>query len=192
MQPPAENVQRTTTAQVFVCLTKMLQDASAAIDHDPRAARACVARALMLLGEVRALHDLHGRGSDQTRKLGLARWQLDRVLLHVENHLDESLRIRDLARLSDLSPGHFARAFRRSVGVAPRSFVLERRVERAKKLMRTTDWALSEIALACGLSDQAHLSRIFRRYTGNTPNAWRREWHERGKPDSRVGAVELR
>ncbi|MCD0419427.1 AraC family transcriptional regulator [Rhodopseudomonas sp. BR0M22] len=170
--------------EAFACLAEMLQEASDAVEDDPFAARACLARATLLLREVQARHapEAAAERADQAPGLGLARWQLNRVLLHVDQHLGESLLIRDLAQLIGLSPGHFARAFRRSTGAAPRAFVLERRVARAKQLMRTTDLPLSEIALACGLSDQAHLSRIFRRYTGNTPNAWRREWHDRPSP----------
>nr|WP_234831069.1 AraC family transcriptional regulator [Rhodopseudomonas palustris] len=136
----------------------------------------------MLLREVQARHAPAGcepstRGSGP----GLARWKLNRVILHVEQHLDGNLRVRDLARLTGLSPGHFARAFQQSVGIAPRHFLIERRIERAKTLMQTSDLTLCEIALACGLSDQAHLSRLFRRHTGTTPNAWRREWRAAGQ-----------
>ncbi|UYO51034.1 AraC family transcriptional regulator [Rhodopseudomonas palustris] len=180
--PRAEAMSRLASpSEAFARLAEMLQEASDAVEDDPFAARACLARATMLVREVQARHapEASADRPDQAQALGLARWQLNRVLLHVDQHLGESLLIRDLAQLIGLSPGHFARAFRRSTGVAPRGFVLERRVARAKQLMRSTDLPLSEIALACGLSDQAHLSRIFRRYTGNTPNAWRREWHDR-------------
>jgi AraC-like DNA-binding protein len=179
MEQPANSLSRIGTARTFVSLAEILQEASAAVQDDPVVARACIARAAMLLREVQARHD--GGQADAARGLGLARWQLSRVTAHVEKNIHRSLRIRDLAELAGLSAGHFARAFRQSVGVAPRSFVLERRVARAKTLMQKTDLPLSEVALACGLSDQAHLSRIFRRYTAITPNAWRREWHERGK-----------
>jgi len=194
MERPLDSLYRIGTARTFVCLTEILQEAAAAVQDDPITARACIARATMLLREVQARHADFDAGQSETRGLGLARWQLNRVTAYVEKNIDRTLRIRDLADMAGLSAGHFARAFRQSVGVAPRSFVLERRVARAKTLMQTTDLPLSEVALACGLSDQAHLSRIFRRYTGITPNAWRREWYERGKPercDARPLAKEL-
>jgi AraC-like DNA-binding protein len=52
--------------------------------------------------------------------------------------------------------------------------IVRLRLERAKQLMLTTRDPLSDIALRCGLADQAHLSKLFRRWTGETPNAWRR------------------
>lgn len=166
-----------TTSDPFTSIAEFLEEASAAVAGDPMVARTCIARAAMLLREVQARHaSVAGESTTRGNSPGLARWKLNRVMLHVEQHLEGNLRVRDLARLTGLSPGHFARAFQQSVGVAPRHFLIERRIERAKMLMQTTDLTLCEIALACGLSDQAHLSRLFRRHTGTTPNAWRREW----------------
>ena len=56
----------------------------------------------------------------------------------------------------------------------PHAYVIQRRLEHATKLMIETDASLSEIAIACGFGDQAHLSRRFRAQTGVTPAAWRR------------------
>ncbi|WP_082364281.1 AraC family transcriptional regulator [Rhodopseudomonas sp. AAP120] len=176
MERPADITSGETTADPFVSIAEFLEEASAAIGGNPIVARTCIARAAMLLREVQARHAPAGDSPQRSSGPGLARWKLNRVLLHVERRLGGNLRVRDLARLTGLSPGHFARAFHQSVGVAPRHFLIERRIERAKTLMQTSDMTLSEIALACGLSDQAHLSRLFRRHTGTTPNAWRREW----------------
>ncbi|WP_244432085.1 helix-turn-helix domain-containing protein [Rhodopseudomonas sp. B29] len=154
----------------------MLQKAAEMVQRDPVEARSCIERAAALLRDVQARHELLDEAPPKKPSgQGLARWQLNRVVGHIDHNIDRSLRITDLAQLVDLSASHFARAFRSSVGVAPRNFVLQRRVARAKSLMQGTDLPLSEIALACGLSDQAHLSRIFRRFTGMPPNAWRRQ-----------------
>ncbi|MCG6206969.1 AraC family transcriptional regulator [Rhodopseudomonas sp. HC1] len=176
MERSADGITETTT-DPFASIAEFLEEASAALAGDPIAARTCIARAAMLLREVQARHaPASGETAARGNGPGLARWKLNHVMRHVEQHLDGNLRVRDLAKLTGLSPGHFARAFQQSVGVAPRHFLIERRIERAKALMRTTDLTLCEIALASGLSDQAHLSRLFRRHTGTTPNAWRREW----------------
>ncbi|QDL95980.1 helix-turn-helix transcriptional regulator [Rhodopseudomonas palustris] len=180
MQRLTSSGDRPSTARAFVHLAEILQKAAETVQRDPAAARSCIERAAALLREVQARHDLLDEAPPPTPDgPGLARWQLKRVVAHIDHNIDRSLRIKDLAQLVDLSASHFARAFRGSVGVAPRNFVLERRVERAKLLMQGTDLPLSEIALACGLSDQAHLSRIFRRFTGATPNAWRRQLRDR-------------
>jgi len=71
-------------------------------------------------------------------------------------------------------PYHFARLFRRTVGVPPHQYVLRRRVERAKELLLTGRLGLSEVALAAGFSDQSHLTRVFRRAVGLTPARFRR------------------
>src|SRR5262249_1506686 len=83
--------------------------------------------------------------------------------------------MRDVARITQLSTSHFCRAFKTSFGETPRAYILRRRVERAQELMLTTKEPLSQIALACGLCDQAHFSRVFRRIVGETHNAWRRQ-----------------
>src|SRR5215510_10333934 len=90
--------------------------------------------------------------------------------------------MRDLAPLARLSAGHFSRSFTRSFGIAPFAYVAGRRLARAQELMLTTDEPLSQIALACGLCDQSHLTRLFRRHVGTSPNAWRRS--HRGAPDA--------
>jgi transcriptional regulator GlxA family with amidase domain len=105
---------------------------------------------------------------------GLCPWQIRKVTSHVEAHLDQTIRNEDLATLVRLHPSHFGRAFRNSFGEPPHEYVIRRRVERAQGLMLSTDAPLSEIALDCGLADQAHLSRLFRRVVGESPRAWRR------------------
>lgn len=105
---------------------------------------------------------------------GLAPWQIRKVTSHVEAHLDRPIRNEDLAALVRLNPSHFGRAFRNSLGEPPHEYVMRRRVERAQGLMLSTDASLSEIALDCGLADQSHLTRLFRRVAGESPRAWRR------------------
>jgi AraC-like DNA-binding protein len=105
---------------------------------------------------------------------GLSPWQVRKVICHIEAHLDRSIRNEDLAALARLNPSHFGRAFRNSFGEPPHEYVIRRRVERAQGLMLSTDASLSEIALDCGLADQSHLTRLFRRIVGESPRAWRR------------------
>jgi AraC-like DNA-binding protein len=107
-------------------------------------------------------------------KGGLAPWQIRKVTSHIEANLDKSIKSGDLAALLDLNPCHFSRAFRNSFGDSPLEYVSRRRMERAQGLMLSTDAPLSQIALECGLADQAHFSRLFRRIVGESPRAWRR------------------
>jgi len=121
---------------------------------------------------------------------GLAPWQVLRVKTHVEAHLDRTVRAADLAAIARLSPGHFSRAFKGSLGVAPTAYIAGRRVAQAQTLMLTTNEPLCQIALACGFYDQSHLTRVFRRCAGTSPRDWRRR-HRDGvvPPQARVGAA---
>lgn len=79
-----------------------------------------------------------------------------------------------LAQECGLSTRHFARAFRQSVGVAPHHWLVVRRTEVAKDLLRNSSLPLSDVALACGFADQSHFTRVFTRIIGISPGAWRR------------------
>lgn len=105
----------------------------------------------------------------------LTGWQKRRVLEHMDAHLASPLRNKELAAQVDYSEFHFNVAFRNSLGASPHEFLIRRRIERAQQLMLSTGMALCDIASECGLADQAHLSRLFRKVVGETPAAWRRE-----------------
>jgi AraC family transcriptional regulator len=92
----------------------------------------------------------------------------------MEGHLDRDIRLNELACEAGLSSSHFIRSFRRSTGKSPYQFLLHRRVERAKLLMRDDRVSLTEVALASGFADQHHLARVFGRVTGETPSSYRR------------------
>ena len=105
-------------------------------------------------------------------RAGLAPHVLRRVDEWIETNLDGAIRLEDLAALAGLSDYHFHRMFQLSRGVAPHAWVIERRVERARALLRAGQ-AIAEVAAACGFSSQSHLTRVFRRETGRTPAEYR-------------------
>jgi AraC family transcriptional regulator len=104
----------------------------------------------------------------------LAAWQARRVRLYVDANLAQRLETTALADVVNLSASHFCRAFKRTFGITVHRYVMQRRVEMAQHLMRNPSADLSGIALSCGMSDQSHLTRWFRRVVGETPAAWRR------------------
>ena len=104
----------------------------------------------------------------------LAPWQVRRVSAHIEANLDSTIRNSELAAIARLSVFHFTVAFRGSMGNSPQQYIIRRRMERAQGLMLTTDASLSDIAATCGLADQAHFTRLFRKFVGESPGAWRR------------------
>jgi AraC family transcriptional regulator len=105
---------------------------------------------------------------------GLAPWQIRLVKTHIEANLDGTIGVKALAELVKLSSFHFCRAFRDSFGDSPHGYVMRRRVERAQGLMLTTNASLGQIAADCGLADQAHFNKLFRRFVGESPGMWRR------------------
>jgi AraC-like DNA-binding protein len=113
-------------------------------------------------------------GAGKVMRGGLAPFQVRRIAEYIHDHLAERITLYQLARIAGLSTGHFCRAFKQSFGVPTHTYLIRRRVERAQTVMLSTQLPLSDVALACGLSDQSHFTRLFRRIVGETPNAWRR------------------
>jgi AraC family transcriptional regulator len=104
---------------------------------------------------------------------GLSRERLKRVHDYIEVHLEDRLTLTDLAGVACLSPYHFSRSFKQAVGVGPQRYVMRRRFERAKALMRQTNHPLAIIAQEVGFADQSHLTAVFRREIGVTPGHFR-------------------
>ncbi|MGY0194349.1 helix-turn-helix transcriptional regulator [Leptothrix sp. BB-4] len=99
----------------------------------------------------------------------LCRADRERVIEHIDAHLGADLSIEALAREVDLSPHHFAQCFKASMGRTPHRYVLERRLDRARTLLKTTTTPISELALALGFSSQSHFTQVFRAHCGVTP-----------------------
>jgi len=154
---------RSAVAEIFSALNETLR-------NERGKASECLQRAEALLETV----ELPAAPAPTTDPRGLAPWQIRRVLTHVDSNLDNTIRNRDLAAIARLSECHFNVAFRNSVGQSPHEYIIRRRIERAQGLMLSTAKALSEIAVECGLADQPHFTRLFRRLTGESPAAWRR------------------
>jgi AraC family transcriptional regulator len=114
----------------------------------------------------------------------LPRTKLRAVLEYVEEHLDASPSLEQMAAIARLSPTYFASQFKRTTGVPPHRYVIGRRIERAKQALQTSrDISLVQVALQAGFSDQSQFSRHFKRFIGVTPGEFRR----RGIDDSPSG-----
>jgi AraC family transcriptional regulator len=129
------------------------------------------------IGAALALHlaQHYSTRSGATRQLtgGVAEASLRRVLEYIQANLAGDLHLQELAEVADLSTFHFAKLFKRSTGCSPHQFVLQRRLERAKDLLRNPRISLSEVSLRAGFADQSHLSNVFRRFVGLTPARFR-------------------
>lgn len=129
------------------------------------------------LTNVLAVNLLHNYSASKPRlpiyEGGLPQRQLGQVLDYIDAYLDKNIKLADLAQLLDISPFHFSRLFKQSMGMTAHQYLSQQRVERAKQLLKKTDRLIIDIALDCGFSSHSHLSKKFRQFTGITPKAYR-------------------
>ena len=145
----------------------LLESARRAMELNPHNARAVAVQLVTLLAPPAIT------ATARVRR-GLAPWQKRKVDRHISDHLDGLIRLDDLAQQASLSVSHFSRVFKETYGTTPHVHIIGQRVALAQRLMLTTEESPSQIALACGLASQSHLSKLFRRNVGETPLAWRR------------------
>ena len=101
--------------------------------------------------------------------------QLSDALGFLETSLPSRVELATLANLAGLSQSHYHRAFKASTGLAPYQWQLQARIARAKALLLETRGSLEDVAEATGFADAVHFGRTFRKLTGATPSAWRRD-----------------
>jgi AraC family transcriptional regulator len=130
------------------------------------------------LANVLAVHLLRHLSAPRRLERGrdgvLPRGRLRAVVEYIEEHLNGSPSLAQLAAVVRLSAYHFARQFKAATGLPPHQYVVLRRVERARQpLQAGTDLSLAEVALHAGFSEQSQLSRHFKRLVGVTPGQFR-------------------
>lgn len=129
------------------------------------------------LANVLAVHLLRQYSTPKTRLSvyngGLPERQLAHVLDYINEHLNQDIKLADLAALLDMSQFHFSHLFKQAIGIAPYQYLLQQRIERAKQLLKQTDSSIIDIAFMCGFNSHSHLSKQFRQLTGMTPTGYR-------------------
>lgn len=105
---------------------------------------------------------------------GLGDRKLLQVSEYINAHLDQEIKLADLAAVAGVSQFHFSRLFKQSMGISPHKYLLQQRVEQAKQLLKNSKLAITEIALQCGFNSQSHLGKSFREFTGVTPCSYRK------------------
>jgi AraC-like DNA-binding protein len=108
-------------------------------------------------------------------KLAIPRWRMQRVDAYIGQHLGDRISLAAVAAAAGLSPMHFAARFRLATGQRPHHYILRARIEHAKSLLASSERSVVEVAGDTGFRTQAHFTTIFKRFTGATPCAWRRE-----------------
>jgi len=162
----------------FAILDPMLEQIAIAITTALRDGTAEDGLYIDTLAQMMAVH-LARAHSSQSRPVRvppmqtMSGWRMRRVIDYIEENLDGDLSLEAMAAEVDISPIYLARAFKAAVGQSPHRYVLSRRVERAKELLRNTELPVVDVALSSGFSSQSHLSYWFQRYVGVSPAAYR-------------------
>jgi AraC family transcriptional regulator len=132
--------------------------------HDLYGESLATAIAIELFGVGRRPQETRGRLSPRRLRM---------TTEYLEQNCLVAVRLPDVAALAGLSPSYFCSAFKASTGVTPHQWHMQARLAQVKNLLRASGGSLSEIANATGFADQAHMTRVFKQYSGVTPAAWR-------------------
>jgi AraC family transcriptional regulator len=100
-------------------------------------------------------------------------YTLRRVTNYIEDNLTKDLTLAEIAGVAHMSPHYFSRAFRKSTGIPPHRYVIDRRIEKAKTLLSNTHLPLVEVGLNVGFQNQSHFTTLFHKRIGVTPKLYR-------------------
>lgn len=106
------------------------------------------------------------------RRYGLSQAERRLLVDYMRNRLTENIRLRELCNLVQLSPFHFCRSFKRSLGVSPHAWQMRERIRVAQAMLRDDRARLADVAIAVGFYDQAHFTKSFKKVVGVTPRLW--------------------
>ncbi len=105
---------------------------------------------------------------------GLSPSKLRQVIDYIHDHLSTELELKQLSKLIGLSPYYFIRKFKLSMGLTPHKYIMQQRIETAKRLLKQKpNVPLARVAVDCGFGNQSHFGHVFKKYVGVTPKAYR-------------------
>lgn len=107
------------------------------------------------------------------KKGGLSGYKLKLVKEFINDNLTKDLSLSEIASVTGLSQYHFSRAFRKTTGTTLQNYLMNQRIERAKKLLADKNLPIVEISLQTGFKNQSHFTTKFRKFTNLTPKLWR-------------------
>lgn len=129
----------------------------------------------MIAAHLARRHSLRSRSDTGISARMVSGSKMRRLIEFVEENLDRDLSLEAMAQEVGISPLYLPRAFKAAIGQSPHQYVLARRIERARELLRDTDLPIVDVALSSGFSSQSHLSNWFVRMVGVSPAAYRKE-----------------
>ena len=104
---------------------------------------------------------------------GLSKLKIKQVIDYIHDNLEQNLTIAEIAAVIQISPYYFARLFKQSIGITPHQYIISKRIERAKQLLEEHS-SIVIVAEKVGFQSQSHFTKIFRKYTGMTPQAYKK------------------
>ncbi|MEO1405103.1 MAG: AraC family transcriptional regulator, partial [Pseudomonadota bacterium] len=110
---------------------------------------------------------------ETNRRRGLSLQCISQIDEYLDRNFDKEISIKEMADIADVSESAFSRKFKLSTGRSPYQYLVEKRIDEAKRLLRNTQQSIADISLIVGYSNQAHFSTAFRKMVGITPNAYR-------------------
>jgi AraC family transcriptional regulator len=136
--------------------------------------------AVVLLSEIKNCQAIDLSRSRRTHretpvKGGLASWQRKAVCDYIEDNLHQDISLAELAAIARLSPYHFCRTFKETVGEPPHRYQMSRRIEQAKILLAKRSLSVSDVATTVGYGSLSRFSALFRQVTGSSPRDYRRQ-----------------
>jgi AraC family transcriptional regulator len=130
-----------------------------------------------LLATALAVHLLRKHAVDspftQSYSGGMPKYKLRRAIDYISDKLGGELRVAEIAEEVSMSPYHFTRLFKQATGLAPHQYIMQKRIEMAKKFLVDTELPIAQIALETGFQSQSRFTTLFRQITGTTPKVYR-------------------
>jgi AraC family transcriptional regulator len=161
IEVPDESIHH--VAQADPLIQELMMSLHAAPSESPRIYRDSLTTALAV--HVSTLTPRHETVKADTR--------IQRVISYIEDDLARDVSLDELAGVAAMSPFHFSRVFKQTTGASPYKFIIARRMERAKEMLKSSPAAVASIAMELGYSDVSRFTELFKRHIGTTPGAYR-------------------
>lgn len=98
---------------------------------------------------------------------------ITQAIAYIESHFNHEINLKELAYYVNLSPFHFSRVFKKYTGYSPYEYIINFRINYAKKLLQSTNLSIKEISVACGFNSDTHFMTTFKKHTNLTPKQFR-------------------
>ena len=171
---PSVRTLTAQTASVDPVLANLGLALAPALRNPQQASRLFIEQMIAAIG-THLVQRYGGQAVNAERKLKLSRAHERIAKELLGESLGRETTLAEVAQACNLSRGHFIRMFREAIGVTPHQWLIGERLRRARAMLKETDMPLSEIAVACGFSDQSHFTRVFTGNIGTSPGSWRRQ-----------------